>query len=100
LFPMAITAALLFAGTACTSMPEGNPDDGERWYRLNRCNGCHGEEGKGGRGPVIAGIQLSYRQFIRKIRKPDSPVMPAFASDRLSDTDAADIYLWLKNQKK
>jgi mono/diheme cytochrome c family protein len=92
---MAISA-MLFIAQACTSMPKGNPDDGERWYRMNRCNGCHGEQGVGGKGPVIAGLDLSYRQFKRKLRKPDSAVMPTFAATALSDKDAADIYLWLR----
>lgn len=79
-------------------MPEGNPDDGERWFRMNRCNGCHGEKGTGGKGPVIAGLKLSYRQFHRKLRKRHSPIMPVFEASLLSDKDAADIYLWLQAQ--
>ncbi|MCL7489027.1 MAG: cytochrome c [Desulfobulbaceae bacterium] len=94
----AIAAAILFIGSSCTSVPDGNPDNGERWYRMNRCNGCHGEKGKGGKAPAIAGLSFSYRQFIRKIRKPDSAIMPAFSSNLLSDADAADIYLWLQDQ--
>jgi mono/diheme cytochrome c family protein len=95
---LTIAAAILFIGSACTSVPEGNPDNGERWYRMNRCNGCHGEKGKGGKAPGIAGLSLSYRQFIRKFRKPDSAIMPAFSANLLSDADVADIYLWLQDQ--
>ncbi len=87
---------LLLLSTGCTSMPEGDPENGERWFRMNRCNGCHGEKGTGGKGPVIAGLKLSYRQFIRKVRAPDSAIMPAFEADRLSDKDAVEIYLWLQ----
>ena len=95
-----IGAILLLLGSACTSMPEGNAENGERWFRMNRCNGCHGEKGTGGRGPVIAGLQLSYRQFISKLRAPNSAIMPPFEPNRLSNEDAADIYLWLRLQKK
>lgn len=86
-------------------MPQGNPENGERWFRMNRCNGCHGEKGIGGKGigkkgPVIAGLDLSYRQFIHKLRHPDSAIMPVFKPERVSDSDAADIFLWLKTLKK
>lgn len=100
-----MTTLLLFA-VSCTQMPEGNPEDGERWFRMNRCNGCHGEKGSGGigphgaKGPVIAGLKLNYRKFIHKLRNPDSAVMPSFSETRVSDKDAADIFLWLKQQKK
>ena len=97
---MVLSAALLLFVSGCSSMPEGNPDDGERWFRMNRCNGCHGEKGTGGKGPVIAGLKLSYRQFKHKLRAPNSPVMPVFEQKLLSDKDAADIYLWLQSQKQ
>ena len=95
---LSVSVVLLFLCSACSSMPEGNPDDGERWFRMNRCNGCHGEKGTGGRGPVIAGLKLSYRQFRHKLREPKSAIMPTFEQARLSDKDAADIFLWLQAQ--
>lgn len=98
-------ALTLFVVSACTSMPEGNPQNGERWFRMNRCNGCHGEKGVGGKGvggkgPAIAGLDLSYRKFLHKIRTPDSAIMPAFEEKSISDQDAADIYLWLQQQTR
>jgi len=92
---------VLFAASACSQMPQGNPEDGERWYSLNRCNGCHGENGIGEKGiglkgPPLAATSLTYRQYIKKVRTPNSGVMPAYDSKRLSDQDAADIYTWLK----
>ena len=99
-----IALVLFAAGSACSQMPQGNPDNGERWYRLNRCNGCHGEKGIGGKGvgtkgPPLAGLTLSSKQFIKKIRTPNSGIMPAYEAERLSDQDTADIYAWLKLQK-
>ena len=94
---MVLSTALLYFVSGCSSMPEGNPDDGERWFRMNRCNGCHGEKGTGGKGPVIAGLKLSYRQFKHQLRAPNSPIMPVFEQKLLSDKDAADIYLWLQS---
>ena len=84
----------------CSATPEGNPAEGERWFKLYRCVGCHGESGSGGKGPVIAGISLNYNRFLHKLRAPNSAIMPAYDQQRLPDSDAAEIYLWLKQQKK
>ena len=84
---------------ACTNTPQGNPAEGKRWYSLHRCNGCHGEGGSGGKGPLLAGTELGFRRFLGKLRTPNSTIMPAFASEQLSDQDAADIYLWLRSPK-
>lgn len=97
---IAVTSLLPYLVSACTPMPEGNPQNGERWFRMNRCNGCHGEKGTGGKGPVIAGLRLSYGKFLNKLRKPDSAIMPTFDANLLSDKDAADIYVWLQTQQK
>lgn len=84
----------------CNSMPQGDPADGERWYRLHHCDGCHGEDGTGGRGPELAPTELSFRRFVRKVRSPGSTIMPAYDPQRLPDEDAADIYLWLRSRMK
>lgn len=99
-FMPVVAGVLLVLLTSCTSTPEGNPDDGKRWFSLYRCIGCHGEQGKGGKAPTLAGLNLSYSRFIHKLRNPNSAVMPTFEEDRLSDSDAADIYLWLQNLDK
>jgi mono/diheme cytochrome c family protein len=90
--------AILPAG--CWGTPQGNAPDGGRWFVLNRCNGCHGVGGHGARGPAIAGINLSFHSFLHKLRHPASEVMPTFEPERLSDQDAADIYLWLQTQQQ
>ena len=102
---ISIFTVTLLLLSACTSMPEGNPADGERWFRMNRCNGCHGEKGIGGKGigeqgPTIAGLKLSYREFLSQLRAPNSAIMPPFEEQILPDKDAADIYLWLKQQSR
>ena len=81
---------------ACSGTPQGNAADGGRWFSMNHCNGCHGENGSGGRGPAIAGIDLGFRRFLGKLRNPESMVMPPFPVNKVSDQDAADIYLWLR----
>ena len=100
---LAMATFFVILTSSCTKMPDANPEDGERWFRMNRCNGCHGEKGIGGKGigeqgPVIAGLQLSYRKFLKQVRNPNSAIMPAFSETQLSDKEAADMYIWLKNQ--
>ena len=100
-----LSILVLHLVAACTSMPEGNPQNGERWFRMNRCNGCHGEKGiggkgVGGKGPAIAGLDISYNKFLHKLRAPNSAIMPAFEEKNLSDQDTADIYLWLQKQTR
>jgi mono/diheme cytochrome c family protein len=92
--------AILIAAAGCSRVPEGDPENGPRWYKLYRCVGCHGENGTGGRGPVIADLSLSYGKFLNTLRSPNSAIMPAYGEDRLPDKDAAEIYLWLRQQKK
>jgi len=96
--PLFFLQALILS--ACNNRPQGNAADGARWYRLNRCDGCHGEGGTGGKGPVLAATDLSFRQFVHKIRAPHSTVMPSFDPEQLPDKDAADIYLWLRSRGK
>lgn len=105
IFAIAAAVFFLFIGSACISMPEGaDPANGERWFRMNRCNGCHGENATGGigpmgqKGPKIVGLEFNYSTFVRKLRNPNSAVMPAFSKEQISNMDAADIYLWLKEQ--
>jgi len=103
--PMLLVFSLSLLMSACSTMPEANPDNGERWFRMNRCNGCHGEKGAGGKGigekgPTIAALELSYREFLHKLREPNSAVMPTFEAQTLPDKDAADIYVWLKQQSR
>ena len=93
-----LTLWLLVLPTSCSQPPTGNPDNGKRWFSLYRCNGCHGENGTGGRAVEIAGLEMRYSAFLRKLRNPGSSIMPSFPRDKVSDQDGADIYLWLRNR--
>ena len=88
--------ALLFA--ACGT-PQGNAEDGKRWYLLNRCHACHGPEGDGGgRGPAIANTAMSFRSFLSTVRDAGSLIMPKYSEERIPTQDVADIYAWLKGK--
>jgi mono/diheme cytochrome c family protein len=85
--------------SACGTTPAGNTENGQKWYKMNNCSACHGEKGKGGRGPDIAGIDMGFGSFVKKLRKKDAPIMPPFPEEKISEQDAADIYAYLKNDK-
>jgi mono/diheme cytochrome c family protein len=79
------------------SAPAGDPENGKRWYMMHNCFSCHGPNGNDGRAVNIAGIQMSFGSFVRKLRTTDAPIMPAFPESKISKQDAADIYSYLKS---
>lgn len=89
-----LTSSALLSG--CSS-PEGNADNGKRWYRMHNCFGCHGENGNDGKGPNIAGLEMSYRDFVHRLRNAETAIMPAFAKETINDQDSADILAFLKS---
>lgn len=80
---------------AC-SAPEGNMDDGKRWYLMHNCQACHGRQGDDGKGPVIYPLDMGFRHFKSIVRNANSPIMPKFPEEKISNQDVADIYTWLK----
>lgn len=96
--------AVLTAGaalfTAGCKAPEGNAEQGERWYSMHHCNNCHGKQGIGGKAAELAGLRMGFSSFEKYLRDPKSASMPPFPEARLPKQDAADIYLWLKGLEK
>lgn len=78
------------------STPPGTAEEGASWFRMYRCNGCHGERGADGKGPVLAGQEISYWAFKKKIRKSGSSIMPSYDAARIPDQDIADMYAFLQ----
>jgi mono/diheme cytochrome c family protein len=85
---------IFFAGC---SAPPGNPADGKRWFLMNNCSSCHGPHGNDGRAVNIAGLEMGFGSFLRKIRKTDTQIMPSFPETKVSKQDAADIYAYLRS---
>jgi cytochrome c553 len=79
--------------------PEGNSEDGRRWYVMHNCNSCHGLHGNDGKALNIAGLSMSYNGFVKRLRTTGSPIMPYYPESKISDQDAADIYAYLKTGK-
>jgi mono/diheme cytochrome c family protein len=91
-------ACSLLILVACGA-PSGNPEDGKKWFMMHNCSSCHGLNGDGGRAPEIAGLDMGFGSFLRKLRTTDAPIMPPFPESKLSKQDAADIYAYLKSNK-
>jgi len=79
--------------------PDGNAENGKRWYTMNNCSSCHGPHGNDGRSPEIANLDMSFSSFVKKLRTTDAPIMPPFPESKVSKQDAADIYAFLKSMK-
>lgn len=77
--------------------PDGNVEDGKRWYLMHNCNSCHGLKGNDGRAVEIADLDMRFGSFVRKLRTTDAPIMPYFPESKISKEDAADIYAYLKS---
>jgi mono/diheme cytochrome c family protein len=95
-----LTRGILFFSLICfggCSGPAGDPANGKRWYMMHNCSSCHGPNGNDGRAVNIAGIQMSFGSFLRKLRTADTPIMPVFPESKISRQDAADIYSYLKS---
>ena len=90
--------ALLFL-SGCSS-PDGNATEGQKWYTMHNCNGCHGNSGTEGGGPAIAGLDMSHRAFVSRLRKAETAIMPVYSKEKIDDQDAADILAYLKSLEK
>jgi mono/diheme cytochrome c family protein len=82
-----------------------NAQKGKIVFENLGCNKCHGSEGEGVAGPGqgggvprIASTSLALPAFIQLVRKPKG-VMPPFGTDRVSDSDLADVYAFLQTLK-
>ena len=100
--PRSFLAVLLLCSllvlVACGA-PPGTPEEGKKWFMMHNCSSCHGPHGNDGRAPKIAGLDMGFSSFLRKLRKTDAPIMPPFPESNLSKQDAADIYAYLKSIK-
>ena len=96
---LAVTFITLFVISSC-SAPSGDANQGKKWFTMNNCSSCHGQHGNDGRAANIAGLDMGFSSFVRKLRKTDAPVMPYFPESTISEQDAADIYAYLKSIKR
>lgn len=76
---------------------------GKRIFAAQGCETCHGAAGQGGSqtgtgiaGPRISPPTQSFSTFMTRVREPGGQ-MPAYSSSRVSDTDLAGVYAFLKS---
>ena len=81
----------------------GDAPNGKLIFERQGCNKCHGFKGEGGSTlaqnggvPRIASTTLALPAFIRLVRKPKGQ-MPPFGSERVTDSDLADVYAFLRS---
>lgn len=96
-----IFATILFTAVAAiaqqTTAPAASAQNGKKLFERDGCWECHGWAGQGGRdGARLADTALTNAQFTRYIRRPTG-AMPAYIDKVLSDTDANDIWSYLKS---
>lgn len=95
-FGVIISSVVIILSQVAYSIPTGNPENGQRWYSMNNCSSCHGDNGKNGLAPDVAGLELGFGSFLKNIRKPDSVSKPTYPEAKVSEQDALDMYVWLK----
>lgn len=82
--------------SAC-SAPDGNVEDGKRWYTMHNCDSCHGLHGNDGRSPDITNLNWSFRKFVKRLRKAGDMTMPEYTEADLPQEDAADIFAYINS---
>jgi mono/diheme cytochrome c family protein len=89
------------AALAQESAPHGSAEAGKAMFEKAGCWTCHGHGGvgAGATGPRIGPTALEWEGFIHQIREPANQMVP-FPQTILSDQQAADIYAYLKAQKR
>jgi mono/diheme cytochrome c family protein len=108
----AITAGLLLASSAealaicqkqSNNAASGDVQKGKLIFESQGCDKCHGSLGEGvstlgqkGGVPRIASTPLALSNFVQVVRNPKGQ-MPAFDSERVSDSDLTDVYAFLRS---
>ena len=82
---------------AAQQTPAGSAERGKTLYRETGCYQCHGLAGQGAimTGPRVSRTELPLDAFVNQLRHPANQ-MPPYEAAIVSDRDAADIYVYLK----
>jgi mono/diheme cytochrome c family protein len=96
---MLVSLPSVRAQQTAAAPPTGNAQNGKKLFMADGCYECHGREGQGAAQTGAARIgppMLSFEGFQTYIRRPLNN-MPPYTSKALPDSDAADIYAYLKS---
>ena len=96
----ALMILTLITGSASAQQapaPSGNTEHGKTLYREVGCYQCHGLAGQGAAisGPRVSRTEFAFDGFLNQLRHPANQ-MPPYEAVVLSDSDAADIYAYLR----
>jgi mono/diheme cytochrome c family protein len=94
-----LTLVLTIGSASAQQMPAppGNAEHGKTIYREVGCYQCHGLAGQGApmTGPRVSRTEFAFEGFLNQLRHPANQ-MPPYEAAVLSDSDAADIYAYLR----
>ena len=96
----ALAISILTAGAVTAQQmpsPTGNAERGKALYRETGCYQCHGLAGQGApmTGPRVSRTEFAFDGFLKQLRRPVNQ-MPPYEAAVLSDQDAADIYVYIR----
>ncbi len=93
-----VVVAAFSPALAQDNAPAGNAKAGQQVFRSVGCWQCHGSQAQGVAitGPRLATTALPYAAFLQQLRTPAN-AMPAYEPKILSNSEAANIYAWLKS---
>lgn len=105
---VALLAVLwLASGDSLAQNPTGSVANGRQIYYDQACYGCHGFNGETGArdlvgrsSPVLANAQV-FTRFLR-LRADQAPILPStrmpnYPESEVSDTDARDLYAFIRS---
>jgi len=94
---MILTLTIASASAQQAPIPSGNAEHGKTLYRETGCYQCHGLAGQGAvmTGPRVSRTEFAFDGFLNQLRHPANQ-MPPYEAAVLSDSDAADIYAYLR----
>jgi mono/diheme cytochrome c family protein len=101
-----IVVFLVFAGAASPAemSPQGPaaPDvsRGQTLFNKYGCWECHGYTASTGNAAILVTSSLSATGFTNYIRNPRTTGMPTYSTKVVPDSEAADIYAFVKSNKK
>jgi len=94
---------VLAQSSVATALLKGNAENGKILYQQFSCYACHGHTGETGSGTRLNPPRFDQAGFIAYIRSPSgrmigtgpSAMMPAYASEVVTDKKLADIYSYI-----
>jgi mono/diheme cytochrome c family protein len=82
------------------NLPAGDANRGEGYYLSYGCWQCHGYSGATGSGARLVTTVLNANGFVNYLRNPRTAGMPLYTAKMVPDTQAADLYAYIKTFKQ